>query len=190
MADERNYSSGVQNDLRGQYVDRSSGYRDTANAGIADSRNLATAGINGIRGNYTSAANGVTDDFFNRQYNNQANLTNGLTNSADTLAQRQIAALNDRFGNLFQSRSLRGQMMGSASQGYTSAATDAINNRGAASAAGSIGVGNAINDGLSNGLDLYARMGGFSNSGGGYGSTPPSNWQAPWIPPGNSGWFS
>jgi hypothetical protein len=180
----RDYATAGQNDLRSQYTDRASGYRNTATNGIADSRNGATAGINALRGNYATAANGTSDDFFNRQFNNSLNYTNALTNSSDTMAQRNIDALNQRFGNLFQARGQRANLMGSASQNYTNAATYAAMNRGAATAGGAIGVGNAITGGINNGLGIYAQMGGFSGgNGGGYGSSPPPGWQAPWLPP-------
>lgn len=95
-----------------------------------------------------------------RRYQYGSDKANALTNSADTLASRRIGIGDTRMTNLGAARTARGNLLGSAAQGYATGGSNALSNHGQAGASSAMGWGNALAGGLNSGFGMYGYMGG------------------------------
>jgi hypothetical protein len=103
---------------------------------------------------------GQEDARFNRQYATGADYANAMTGAANNYGEQGINNNNNWLSQLSAARNQRANLMSSASQNYTNAASNAYGQMGQAGAAAGYDTANAINGGVNNALGLYSLFGG------------------------------
>lgn len=164
------YADRVGN-LTGQFADRSTSATDRyAQTGMAldadrlgavtDARNLATGDSNALRGAYGDRLAGVNDTAFQRLYGVAGDYATNATNATERGTDRRIGAIDTATANLGNARANRAGIFANSANSYLTAGTNALQDYGTASAAGTIGGYNALMGGLANGVSLWGAMGG------------------------------
>lgn len=165
-----NYADRAIN-LTGQFADRSTNATDRyAQRGLAldadrlgavtDARNLATGSSNALRGAYGDRLAGVNDTAFQRLYGVAGDYATNATNATERGTDRRIGAIDTATANLGNARANRSGMFANSANNFLTSGTNALQDYGTASAAGTIGGYNALMGGLANGVSLWGAMGG------------------------------
>jgi hypothetical protein len=137
--------------VRGQASDDIVGIRNDATQAGLGLRGATTGGMNALRGFYSPLMAGENSDFAGRMDLANRNYATGMTGAFDTEAARNIQNAQWRGGNIVDANHQRiNQYLGIAAP-TLGVQSQAIQNGADYLAAGAIGTGNAINQGINNG---------------------------------------